>query len=59
LIQRNKWPAVLPGYFNVNKQVALIIGASRGLGLALAKALAEVNGATPLLYRVHSGVTTN
>jgi hypothetical protein len=32
LIQRNKWPAVLPGYFDVNKRVALITGASRGLG---------------------------
>jgi hypothetical protein len=31
LIQRNKWPAVLPGYFDVNKRVALITGASRGL----------------------------
>jgi hypothetical protein len=57
LIQRNKWPVVLPGYFDVNKRVALIIGASRGLGLAMAKALAEVgaavipNGATPLIYR--------
>jgi hypothetical protein len=53
----DRWPAVLSGYFDVNKRVALIIGASRGLGLAMAKALAEVgatvipNGATPSVYR--------
>jgi hypothetical protein len=39
LIQRDKWPAVLPGYFNVNKRLALIIGAPRGLGFAMATAL--------------------
>jgi NADP-dependent 3-hydroxy acid dehydrogenase YdfG len=36
------------GYFDFNKRVALITGASRGLGLAMAEALAEV-GATVIL----------
>ena len=35
-------------YFDLNKRVALITGASRGLGLAMAEALAEV-GATVIL----------
>jgi NAD(P)-dependent dehydrogenase (short-subunit alcohol dehydrogenase family) len=35
----------MPGYFDLNNRVALITGASRGLGLAMAEALAEV-GAT-------------
>lgn len=38
----------MPGYFDLNKRVALITGASRGLGLAMAEALAEV-GATVIL----------
>ena len=36
------------GYFDLNKRVALVTGASRGLGLAMAEALAEV-GATVIL----------
>jgi gluconate 5-dehydrogenase len=35
----------MPGYFDLNNRVALVTGASRGLGLAMAEALAEV-GAT-------------
>jgi NAD(P)-dependent dehydrogenase (short-subunit alcohol dehydrogenase family) len=38
----------MPGYFNLNNRVALVTGASRGLGLAMAEALAEV-GATVIL----------
>jgi hypothetical protein len=38
----------MPGYFDFNKRVALITGASRGLGLAMAEALAEA-GATVIL----------
>jgi gluconate 5-dehydrogenase len=38
----------MPDYFDLNKRVALITGASRGLGLAMAEALAEV-GATVIL----------
>ena len=38
----------MPGYFDLNKRVALVTGASRGLGLAMAEALAEV-GATVVL----------
>ena len=38
----------MPGYFDLNKRVALVTGASRGLGLAMAEALAEV-GATVIL----------
>ena len=38
----------MPGYFDLNKRVALITSASRGLGLAMAEALAEV-GATVIL----------
>ena len=38
----------MPGYFDLNNRVALVTGASRGLGLAMAEALAEV-GATVIL----------
>jgi len=38
----------MPGYFELHKRVALVTGASRGLGLAMAEALAEV-GATVIL----------
>ena len=34
----------MPGYFDINNRVALVTGASRGLGLAMAEALAEVDG---------------
>jgi gluconate 5-dehydrogenase len=40
--------AQMPGYFDLSKRVALITGASRGLGLAMAEALAEA-GATIIL----------
>jgi gluconate 5-dehydrogenase len=36
------------GYFDLNERLALVTGASRGLGLAMAEALAEV-GATVIL----------
>jgi NADP-dependent 3-hydroxy acid dehydrogenase YdfG len=38
----------MPGYFDLNNRVALVTGASRSLGLAMAEALAEV-GATVIL----------
>jgi gluconate 5-dehydrogenase len=38
----------MAGYFDLTNRVALITGASRGLGLAMAEALAEV-GATVTL----------
>src|SRR3984957_15970790 len=38
----------MPGYFDLSNRVALVTGASRGLGLAMAEALAEV-GATVIL----------
>src|SRR5277367_4236538 len=38
----------MAGYFDLNNRVALVTGASRGLGLAMAEALAEV-GATVVL----------
>jgi gluconate 5-dehydrogenase len=38
----------MPGYFDLDNRVALVTGASRGLGLAMAEALAEV-GATVIL----------
>jgi gluconate 5-dehydrogenase len=38
----------MPSYFDLNNRVALVTGASRGLGLAMAEALAEV-GATVIL----------
>jgi gluconate 5-dehydrogenase len=38
----------MAGYFELNKRVVLVTGASRGLGLAMAEALAEV-GATVIL----------
>ena len=38
----------MPGYFDLNNRVALVTGASRGLGLAMAEALGEV-GATVIL----------
>src|SRR5271169_4591316 len=38
----------MAGYFDLTNRVALITGASRGLGLAMAEALAEV-GATVIL----------
>jgi len=38
----------MPGYFDLNNRLALVTGASRGLGLAMAEALAEV-GATVIL----------
>jgi exodeoxyribonuclease V alpha subunit len=38
----------MPGYFNLNNRVAFVTGASRGLGLTMAEALAEV-GATVIL----------
>ena len=38
----------MSGYFDLTNRVALITGASRGLGLAMAEALAEV-GATVIL----------
>ena len=38
----------MPGYFDLNNRVSLVTGASRGLGLAMAEALAEV-GATVIL----------
>jgi gluconate 5-dehydrogenase len=38
----------MPGYFDLNNRVALVTGASRGLGFVMAEALAEV-GATVIL----------
>jgi gluconate 5-dehydrogenase len=38
----------MPSYFDLNNRVALVTGASRGLGFAMAEALAEV-GATVIL----------
>ena len=38
----------MPGYFDLNNRLALVTGASRGPGLAMAEALAEV-GATVIL----------
>ena len=38
----------MPGCFDLNNRVALVTGASRGLGLAMAEAPAEV-GATVIL----------
>jgi gluconate 5-dehydrogenase len=38
----------MPSYFDLNNRVALVTGASRGLGLAMAEALADV-GATVIL----------
>jgi short chain dehydrogenase len=38
----------MPGYFDLSERVALVTGASRGLGLAMADALAEA-GATVVL----------
>ena len=38
----------MAGYFDLNNRVALVTGASRGLGLSMAEALAEV-GATVIL----------
>ena len=44
----SSYGATMPGYFDLNNRVALVTGASRGLGLAMAEALAEV-GATVIL----------
>ena len=38
----------MPGYFDLNRNVALVTGASRGLGLAMTEALPDV-GATAIL----------
>jgi NADPH:quinone reductase-like Zn-dependent oxidoreductase len=38
----------MPGYFDLSERVVLVTGASRGLGLAMAEALAEA-GATVIL----------
>ena len=38
----------MPGYFDLNKRVALVTDASRGLGFAMAEALPDV-GATAIL----------
>src|SRR6516162_1656407 len=38
----------MPGYFDLSERVALITGASRGLGLAMAEALAKA-GATVIV----------
>jgi NADP-dependent 3-hydroxy acid dehydrogenase YdfG len=37
----------MPGYFDLNKKVALVTGASCGLGLAMTEALPDV-GATAI-----------